>query len=321
MAEADAGQDRYSLTLELFRATARIRAFELAMNAHVAEEGFEGFWHSAIGQEGTQAGTVLAMEPGDYLFYTHRGGGYAIARGLPVVQLFGDLFGRVVGTTHGKGGGTPHYIDVARGIMGESGVLGSSFALGAGAALTSKMSGSGRVAVVFFGDGTAARGTFHEALLQSSVWGLPLVLVCENNGFALSAPFATQSPTENVADRAAGYGVPGVIVDGQRPLEVHDAVSVALDRARAGEGPTLVECKTVRVHGHFTGDPQRYRSDLDGRGVQFVDPLEVLRAGIDPTVADVIEAEAHGEITAARAEALASPRPNPSVIYEDLFAP
>jgi acetoin:2,6-dichlorophenolindophenol oxidoreductase subunit alpha len=145
--------------------------------------------------------------------------------------------------------------------------------------------------------------------------------VCENNGFALSAPFATQSPTENVADRAAAYGVPGVVVNGQRPLEVHDAVGAALARARLGKGPTLVECKTVRVHGHFTGDPQRYRSDLDEHGVHFEDPLEVLRAVIDPHVAAAIEAEAHAEIAAAKAEALASPPPDPSVIYQDLFAP
>ena len=312
---------RDALTLELFRSVARIRAFELAMIDHVATDGFEGFWHSAIGQEGVQAGAIAAMTPADYLFYTHRGGGYPIARGLPLVRLFGDLFGRTVGTTKGKGGGTPHYFDLELGILGESGVLGSSFTLGAGAALTAQLTGSGRVPVVFFGDGAAARGTFHESLLQAAVWKLPLVLVCENNGFALSAAFETQSPTPNVADRAASYGVPGVIVNGQHAVEVHDVVAEALDRARRGGGPTLIECKTTRVHGHFTGDVQRYRRDLGEQGVAFEDPLEVLRVGLVPSEADVIEAEARAEVEAARREALAAPRPSPSIIFEDVYAP
>lgn len=313
--------ERQALQVELFRQVALMRAFELSMLDHITKQGFEGFWHPGMGQEGLQAGAISAMGPDDYLFYSHRGVGYGIARGLPLVDLFGDLFCRTVGSTGGKGGGTPHYIDLDRGIMGESAVLGSSFVLGAGAALTAKMTKSGRVAVVFFGDGTASRGTFHEALLQSSVWKLPLVLICENNGFALSTTFASQSPTPNIADRAAGYGVPGIVVNGQSPLEVHDVVKDAINRARDGHGPSLIECKTQRFRGHYEGDPQKYREQMAEDSSDFEDPLEVLRASIPDALAASMEREAAAEVEQARQVALAAPRPDPGLIFEDVFSP
>ena len=152
---------------------------------------------------------MSALRRDDYLFYAHRGLGYALAKGMSPVALFGDLFGRQVGSTGGKGGGTVHFIDPSIGVMGQGGTLGSGFVMGAGTAISSQLLGDDRVTAIFFGDGAASRGEWHEAALQASVWRLPIVWICENNGWALSAPFSEQSPTPNIADRASAYGVPG----------------------------------------------------------------------------------------------------------------
>ena len=208
------------LAAALYAMVALTRATELRLQQHIAEHGFGGFWHPGIGQEGLQAGAVAALRPDDRLFYAHRGLGYALAKGMELGALLGDLFGRVSGSTGGKGGGTVHFVDPQRGVMGQGGTLGSNFVLGAGSAISTQLLGGDEVTAVFFGDGAAARGTFHEAAIQASVWKLPLVWVCENNGWALSAPISEQSPTPNIADRAAAYGVPGVVVDGQDALAV-----------------------------------------------------------------------------------------------------
>jgi acetoin:2,6-dichlorophenolindophenol oxidoreductase subunit alpha len=232
---------------KLYAMVTLIRATELRIQEYVATHGFGGFWHSGLGQEGLQAGAVMALRTDDYLFYAHRGLGYALAKGMPLRSLLGDLFGRTTGSTGGKGGGTVHFAAPELGVLGQGGTLGSNFVVGAGAALSAQMLGTDRVCAIFFGDGAAARGTWHEAAIQASVWKLPIVWVCENNGWALSAPFSEQSPTPNVADRASAYGVPGVIVDGQDALAVYEAVSEAVARARAGGGPTLIEAKTLRI--------------------------------------------------------------------------
>src|SRR3954454_18986968 len=208
--------------LALYRQVARIRALELLLNRYIEEHGFGGFWHPGLGQEGVQAGAVSALREDDYLFYAHRGLGYALAKGMSPVTLLADLFGKAAGSVGGKGGGTVHFVDPARGVLGQGGTVGSSFVLGAGAGISAQMLGTDRVVAIFFGDGSAARGTFHEAALTASVWKLPLVWICENNGWAISVPIAEQSPTENIADRASAYGVPGVIVDGQNALAVRE---------------------------------------------------------------------------------------------------
>jgi acetoin:2,6-dichlorophenolindophenol oxidoreductase subunit alpha len=309
-----------ALARDLYATTARIRAAELRLQQHVTEHGFGGFWHPGLGQEGLQAGAVAALERDDYLFYAHRGLGYALAKGMPADALFGDLFGRTTGSTHGKGGGTVHFADPSVGVMGQGGTLGSNFVLGAGAAISSQLLGDNRVTAIFFGDGAAARGTFHEAALQASVWKLPLVWICENNGWALSAPIRDQSPTEDIADRAAAYGVPGVVVDGQDALAVHAATREAVDRARAGDGPTLIEAKTLRIRGHYEGDRQQYRDDLT-EGVEIPrDPLDLLREHISADEADGLDDAAREEIDRAFDETLAAPRPEPDIIFKDVWA-
>lgn len=319
-AKAAARGDRARFPTALYATVARIRAAELRLQRHVIDHGFGGFWHPGLGQEGLQAGAVAALRREDQLFYAHRGLGYALAKGMTLEQLFGDLFGKTTGSTGGKGGGTVHFCDPSVGVMGQGGTLGSNFPLAAGAAISARMLGTDRVAVAFFGDGAAARGTFHETALQASVWKLPVVWICENNGWAISAPFQEQSPTENVADRAAGYGMPGVIVDGQDTLAVNAAVVEAVRRARAGEGPTLIEAKTLRIRGHYEGDRQRYRDDLtDGVDIPR-DPIHLLREHVDADVADRLDDAAREEVDLAFEATLSAPRPELDLIFKDVWA-
>jgi pyruvate dehydrogenase E1 component alpha subunit len=323
-AESQAGpaaaQGEAEVALDLYRQVSRIRALELLLNRHVKEHGFGGFWHPGLGQEAVQAGAVSALRREDYLFYAHRGLGYALVKGMAPEVLLGDLFGRTGGSVGGKGGGTVHFVAPELGVLGQGGTLGSNFVLGAGAATSVQLLGEDRVVAVFFGDGAAARGTFHEAALQASVWKLPVVWVCENNGWHLSAPFSSQSPTEDVAERAAAYGMPGVVVDGQDAVAVRAATLEARERARAGEGPTLVEAKTLRIRGHYEGDPQRYRDDIaDGLEVPR-DPLKILRERVPAERADALDAAAEAEAAAALEAALAMPKAGPEVVTEDVWS-
>lgn len=308
------------MELDLYREVSRIRALELLLNRHIEEHGFGGFWHPGLGQEAIQAGAVSALRRDDYLFYAHRGLGYALAKGMSPVTLLADLFGRSGGSVGGKGGGTVHFVDPELGVLGQGGTVGSSFVLGAGAGISAQMLGTDQVVAIFFGDGAAARGTWHEAALTASVWKLPLVWICENNGWAISVPIAEQSPTENIADRAAAYGVPGVVVDGQDAVAVREATEEAVARARAGEGPTLIEAKTLRIRGHFEGDKQAYREDLvDGLDVPR-DPLKILRERVPAEEADRLDAEAKAEAEAALEQVLAMPPGDPDVITDGVWA-
>jgi TPP-dependent pyruvate/acetoin dehydrogenase alpha subunit len=308
------------LATRLYETVTVIRAAELQLHAHITEHGFGGFWHPGLGQEGLQAGAVAVLREDDYLFYAHRGLGYALAKGMSLESLFGDLFGRVTGSTRGKGGGTVHFVAPSIGVLGQGGTLGSNFPLGAGAAISSQLRGEDRVTAVFFGDGAAARGTFHEAALQASVWKLPVVWICENNGWAISAPIAEQSPTEHIADRAPAYGIPGVVVDGQDALAVHGVVSEAVQRARDGGGPTLIEAKTLRIRGHYEGDRQRYRDDVEDSLEVPRDPLVLLREHVPAEVADALDARAREQVEAAFEATMAAAAASPEVIFEDVWA-
>ena len=305
---------------DLYRTVARIRAAELVLQRHITEHGFGGFWHPGLGQEGVQAGAVAALRTDDYMFIAHRGLGYALAKGMSLESLFGDLFARTVGSTGGKGGGTVHFVDPERGVLGQGGAIGSSFVLGAGAAISGQMLGTDRVCAIFFGDGASSRGTWHESALQASVWKLPIVWICENNGWAVSARISEQSPTENIADRASAYGVPGVIVDGQDAIAVFDAVTEAVDRARAGHGPTLIEAKTMRIRGHYEGDRQKYRDDLLVGDEIPRDPLGILREHVPASVADQLDDDARHEAESVLASVLEAPRADPSIIYKDVWS-
>lgn len=318
-ADTSVSEAHDELATRLYETVALIRAAELRLHAHITEHGFGGFWHPGLGQEGLQAGAVAALREDDYLFYAHRGLGYALAKGMTLEQLFGDLFAKVTGSTRGKGGGTVHFVDPSIGVLGQGGTLGSNFPLGAGAAISSQILGNDRVTAVFFGDGAAARGTFHESALQASVWKLPVVWICENNGWAISAPIAKQSPTEHIADRAAAYGVPGVVVDGQDALAVNAVVVEAVQRAREGGGPTLIEAKTLRIRGHYEGDRQPYRDDVEDSLDVPRDPLTLLREHVPPDVADALDGRARERVDATFDATMAAEAATPDVIFEDVW--
>lgn len=308
--------------VDLYRVVTRIRAVELALQEHIERNGFGGFWHPGLGQEGLQAGAVSAMRPDDYLFQAHRGLGYALTKGMSLEELLGDLFARTTGSTHGKGAGTVHFVSPELGVLGQGGTVGSCHPLAVGAALSSRLLGQDRVVVAFFGDGASARGTFHEAAITAGAWKLPIVWICENNGWAISARFSDQHPTEHVADRAAGYGMPGITVDGQDAIAVHEVVREAITRARRGEGPVLIEAMTMRVKGHYEGDRQKYRIGLepDDDEPRLRDPLQILRERIDPAEADALDEAARAEVAAALEATLAAPLPGREAAFSGVWA-
>src|SRR5882757_1724218 len=255
---ATAAED--TIALEAYREVTRIRALELLLNRYVKEHGFGGFWHPGLGQEAVQVGAVMPLRDEDYLFYAHRGLGYALVKGMAPEVLLGDLLGRTGGSVGGKGGGTVHFVAPEIGVLGQGGTLGSNFVLGAGAATSVQLLGEDRVVAIFFGDGAAARGTFHEAALA------------------------------------------------------------AVERARAGEGPTLIEAKTLRIRGHYEGDPQKYRDDIaDGLEVPR-DPLKILRERVPAKEADALDAMAAEEAETALAAALAMPKGGPEVITDGVWS-
>ncbi|MGI6873404.1 MULTISPECIES: thiamine pyrophosphate-dependent dehydrogenase E1 component subunit alpha [Amycolatopsis] len=310
--------DRTELSVALFTTIARARAVEDALAVHIRDHGFAGYWHPGKGQEAAATGAAAALARDDYLFYQGRGVTWPLAKGMGLGPIIGDLLGKATGSTGGKGAGVPHWADASLGIMGEGASLGSVFHIAAGAALSAKMRGTSQVALADFGDGTSARGTFHETLLQASVWRLPLIYFCENNGISVSTRFEDVSPTKTIAERAAAYGVPGEVVDGHDALAVYDAVAKAVERARAGQGPTLIEATVTRVGGHWEGDAQQYRpADFLA---DYRDPLEIMRSRVDGDLADKIVAEARDEVAAALEEAEAAPYPDPTVILKDVFA-
>lgn len=310
--------DRTELSVALFTAIARARAVEDALVLYIRDHGFAGYWHPGKGQEAAAAGAAIALRPDDYLFYQGRGVTWPLAKGMRMGPIIGDLLGKVSGSTAGKGAGVPHWADPALGIMGEGASLGSVYHIAAGAALSAQLRGTDQVALADFGDGTSARGTFHETLLQASAWRLPLIYFCENNGISVSTRFEDVSPTKTIAERAAAYGVPGELVEGHDALAVYDAVTSAVERARAGQGPTLIEATVTRVGGHWEGDAQQYRS-ADFLA-DYRDPLDVMRSRVDSELAGRIEADAREEVVEALREAEAAPYPDPSVILKDVFA-
>ena len=306
------------LVARIFRTMACSRALEEAMKIHLAKQRFDGWWHPGEGQEAAQAGAAAALATDDYLFYQGRGVAWALGKGMDLDRIFGDLFARTTGATRGKGAGVPHWADPGIGLMGEGATLGSVFPLAGGAALAEWIRGGSRVALADFGDGTAARGTFHETLLEAAAWKLPVIFYCENNAVSVNEPFAAHSPTGTVAERAAAYGVPGVLVDGQDALAVYAAVAEAVRRARNGEGPTVIEARTFRVGPHAFGVPTPAdREDLTG----YRDPLEVLAARMPADQVATIRTEAQEQVRAAYDRALGAPVAGREVLGRDVFIP
>ena len=306
-----------ALLEQMFHRMSVARAIERLMLVHTREQKFSGWWHPGEGQEAAPIGATAALERDDYLWYQGRGSAWAIGKGMSAGLILGDLLGKMTGATRGKGGGVPHWADYSIGVMGEGATLGSVYPLAGGSALASKIRKDGRVSLADFGDGTSARGTFHETMMHAAAWKLPLIYFCENNGLLVGTRIGDVSPTENIADFAQGYGIPGVVVDGQDAVAVYEATREAVARARRGEGPTLIEAKVVRRQGHYAGDPQKYRSadEFD----DYRDPVDVLAARLSGNSAERVAQEAEVEVKAAYEEAMAAPEPDASVIERDLY--
>ncbi len=308
---------------ELYRTMVRIRLFEETARTLFLDGKLAGFLHLYSGEEAIAASVCACLEETDCLTSTHRGHGHCIAKGASLDRMMAELFGRATGYSRGKGG-SMHIADLSKGIIGANGIVGASMPIATGVAYTQKRRGSG-VTVAFFGDGASNRGTFHESANMASVWDLPLVFVCENNGFGMSTPAARHMKVRQVAARGAAYGIPGVTVDGNDPVAVQEAAALAVKRARAGKGPSIVECISWRHHGHFVGDPAPYKPKAEQEKWLAEDPIPrfekrlVQEGHATAAQLEAIRQEARKEVDDAVAFAQDSPLPAPEELFSDLY--
>lgn len=263
--------------LSLYRQMLTIRRCEEQLAKSYQGGSIPGACHTYVGEEAVATGVCAHLRADDMVFSTHRGHGHALAKGVSVREAMAELFGRVTGCSHGRGG-SMHLFSPEVGLMGTSGIVGPSILLAAGAAYASRLLRKDRVSVAFFGDGASNNGAFHEGLNMASIWQLPVLFVCENNLYATEIPFSTVAGNPNVAGRASAYGLPGVAVDGNDIVAVYQAAGEAVRRARAGEGPTLLECKTYRTRAHAEGMRDAgYRTADEIEQWKARDPIERFR--------------------------------------------
>ena len=250
----------------------RIRDFESTAAKLFAEGKIPGFVHLYLGEEAIAPAVCECLRDDDFITSTHRGHGHIIAKGGDLNLMMAELFGRETGYCKGKGG-SMHIADRDKGILGANGIVGAGHCIACGAGLSAKLRGTDQVCVCFFGDGSTNQGTFHESLNMASIWKLPIIFVCENNHYGISMSQDRHQAIKDVADRGAAYNIPGIAVDGNDPMAVYEAASEAVARARAGKGPTLLECKTYRQRGHFEGDPAIYKPKEEQAAWMEKDPM------------------------------------------------
>lgn len=310
----------------LYTGMLRVATWEQRLLRMIEEGRTSGFYHAGRGQEATAVGATMPLRRDDYLLYDHRGMGHAITKGVPIDRLFSDFLGFREGTTGGLGAGIVHIAWPEAGVLGQSGTLGGSFPIAAGAGLSALYRGTDQVVLCFFGDGASNRGTFHESANVAALWNLPVIWLCENNGYAVSVPTAEAISVAQISQRAIAYDMPGTTVDGMDPIAVYDAVSAAVERARAGGGPSLIEAMTYRYRGHYEGDPQTYRTREERDEWEAKDPLVMFpRRLIDEGYANEEWIEAtrlsvSEEIEAAAATALQGSKPPVSRIFDNVYA-
>lgn len=311
-------------SLEKYRRMLRIRHFEDKAEAIHAAGEIPGALHTYAGQEASGVGACIALRNDDYMVGTHRSHGHPIAKGAKLRPLMAELLGKATGICKGKGG-SMHLSDFSVGSLGETSIVGSGIPVAAGAALGSKLQGNDRVALCFFGDGATNEGAFHEGMNLAAVWKLPAIFVCENNGYAVSTPASAAVPVKDIAERAKAYAMPAIIVDGQDVDAVEAAVTEAVERARTGGGPTLVETKTYRYADHAVN---MGRILLD-RGAEVDewrkrDPLtlyraRLLEAGVAAGILDSMEQEVADEVADALQFARDSAYPEQADAFDDVF--
>jgi len=323
----DVGKDKL---LEMYHTMQRIRHFESKVRDLAMANEIPGFVHVSIGEEASAAGVCAALRATDRITSTHRGHGHLIAKGGRLDRMMAEIYGKRDGYCKGKGG-SMHIVDFSLGILGANGIVGAGLPIATGSALAAVIRGRDDVTACFFGDGASNEGTFHESLNLASVWKLPVVFVCENNGFGEFTPMQTVTAVTDIAVRAQAYNIPGHIVDGNNVLEVFAYASDAVARARAGRGPTLLECKTYRWEGHVVGEQAflgdgAYREKAEIEEWKRKCPLirfekwcaetgKISRAELDRIVADTQK-----ELEAAIAFARSAELPDASEVTDDVFA-
>ena len=310
--------------LGLLRRMLLVRQFEEAWGQAYLDDEIGGIPPAlSTGQEAIAVGACAALEPGDFVFTTHRGQAPQLARGMEPARIMADLYCRGSGYNKGK---SYHVTDMTAGVVGMGGIVAGQVPVAGGMALAQRMQGRGRISLVFFGDGAANEGAVHETCNLAAIWRLPLILLCENNGYCISLPVGEGAAVADLAMRAAGYGLPGVVVDGNDPLAVYDTIRTAAARARAGEGATFIEAKTARLTGHLVHDPQRYRPSEDIEAAWANCPIKRFREHL--TAQGLLDEAAYGRMAAevgrivrdAVDVARQSPLPQAREAFDDLWA-
>ncbi|MHB9035972.1 MAG: thiamine pyrophosphate-dependent dehydrogenase E1 component subunit alpha [Armatimonadota bacterium] len=302
--------------IELLETMLRIRKAEMQLAAMFKRGKIPSGAHLYEGQEAIAAGGCANLRDDDAITSTHRGHGHCIAKGMDPKRMMAEVCGKSTGCCAGKGG-TMHMFDPRIGIMGTIGIVGGGIPIAVGAGLAAKLRKTDQVAVSFFGDGASNNGSFHESINMAALWKLPVLFICENNQYATSVSVARSTPIENISDRAIGYGIPGISIDGNKVEEVYAAAAEAVARARSGGGPTLIECKTYRIRGHFEGDDSLYRSKDEVEEARKSDPIEywknalISEGVLDEASLAALDARIEEEIAEATQFAEQSPFPKP----------
>ena len=320
------GEISEALSLRLYRLQTVIRESEQRAFDLFLQNLVKGTSHLSLGQEAVAAGCAAAMEPGDLSFCTYRGHAHTLARGVPIEGVLGELMGRQNGLLQGKGG-SMHLTSTKHGVMGSYAIIGAHLPIACGAAWRAQYRGESDISVCFFGDGTTNIGAFHEALGLATIWKLPVVFVCENNLYMEYTPIADMIPVKNpAAGRAGAYGLESIVVDGQDADAVYLAAKAAFDKARAGEGPSLIEFLTYRFSGHSRADPAKYRpaGELE-KWKSERDPIKIYRArlaqrGVSEKVLAQIEAEVRQDVESATEICKAAPIPSEDLLTRDVYA-
>ena len=307
----------------IYKTMNEIRFFEEKVHKIFSDGRIPGFVHLYVGEEAVATGVMSQLNDDDYITSTHRGHGHAIAKGCDLNGMMAEIMGKRDGLGHGKGG-SMHVAEIDKGILGANGIVSGGFGLAIGASISIINQGKDNVAVCFFGDGAANEGNFHEGLNFASILDLPVLFICENNQFAEGTTHDYASASETIAERAAAYNMPGVRVDGMDVVEVYKATQEAVERAKKGEGPTLIECDTYRKYGHFEGDEQKVKSP-DDRNADKNATVEFRKRAIEENwltekEADEIEKAAEQAVEDAVKFAEESELPDEDSLYKDVFA-
>jgi len=309
----------------MYRKMLEIRHFEEKIFDLYGQNLVPGTIHLYAGQEAVAVGVCANLTKEDYITSTHRGHGHCIAKGARLDRTMAEILGKKTGYCKGKGG-SMHIADFSIGMLGATAVVGAGIPIAAGAGLSIKLRGTDQVVACFFGEGASNQGTFHEGINMASVWKLPVIFVCENNLYAMGTRQSIVMAIENIADRAKAYGIPGVVVDGNDVLSVYEVTNKAVERARKGEGPTLIECKTYRIKGHSRADPATYRAKEEVQEWLKKDPITRFRAKLmemkiltEKEIAQ-IQQETVKAVEDAVKFAIESPFPAPKEALEDIYA-